>query len=405
MSRFLLKIVFIIVFFIPLSAEESRELKYKYIKGDRYRILSELKQNVKFNGEIILSSEILNKIAIEIVDSDGERGHIRARYLVSQKSVGLHYSPYFIADRNETEFIQDERGVMLEATNPFVPAVRNIPVFSSEEIRPGTRWTYPGEEFHDLSKAFGIDDHIKTEFRVFYHYVEDKMINGVLCAVIDMEYNSIVRPKRRANWGDYYPVKIDEKFNQTLFWDIKKGRPYNLHDNYKMIYHMSNGDVYEFKGYAMGESKPAEYNNKEILKKSVEESLTREGIEDVEVEITDKGVLLSLDNIEFPGDSWELMPSEIKKLEKIGEVLKAWPHKDIQITGHTARFGEDNEEYLFTLSRNRAGAVAGYFIKEGIREASTLVVAGMGGTMPVASNETSEGRRKNRRVEIVILDN
>jgi flagellar motor protein MotB len=51
----------------------------------------------------------------------------------------------------------------------------------------------------------------------------------------------------------------------------------------------------------------------------------------------------------------------------------------------------------------RAQAVADYFVRKRRLKASQLVIEGLGGTVPLASNKTDEGRAKNRRVEITLL--
>jgi flagellar motor protein MotB len=57
------------------------------------------------------------------------------------------------------------------------------------------------------------------------------------------------------------------------------------------------------------------------------------------------------------------------------------------------------------LSKKRAQAVADFLVKKGYLKASKIVVDGKGGSEPIASNDTEEGKAKNRRVEITILAN
>jgi outer membrane protein OmpA-like peptidoglycan-associated protein len=57
------------------------------------------------------------------------------------------------------------------------------------------------------------------------------------------------------------------------------------------------------------------------------------------------------------------------------------------------------------LSQERAGAVAGYFINNNVRNREHIMVRGWGSSKPIADNNTEEGKQKNRRVEITILEN
>jgi len=79
-----------------------------------------------------------------------------------------------------------------------------------------------------------------------------------------------------------------------------------------------------------------------------------------------------------------------------------YPYMEIEINGHTDNVGGD--EYNMQLSKDRAQSVADYLEKHGT-DAKRIHVQGFGKTMPVADNDTEEGRKKNRRVEFVILKN
>jgi hypothetical protein len=72
----------------------------------------------------------------------------------------------------------------------------------------------------------------------------------------------------------------------------------------------------------------------------------------------------------------------------------------VEIVGHTDNVGDESDN--LKLSKLRAAAVRDYLISKG-HDASKMVTTGMGETMPIASNDTEEGRASNRRVEIVVL--
>ena len=72
----------------------------------------------------------------------------------------------------------------------------------------------------------------------------------------------------------------------------------------------------------------------------------------------------------------------------------------IEIVGHTDNVGDENDN--MELSKLRAASVRNYLISKG-HDASNMVTAGKGETMPIASNDTEEGRAKNRRVQILVL--
>ena len=112
-------------------------------------------------------------------------------------------------------------------------------------------------------------------------------------------------------------------------------------------------------------------------------------------------LLYQLENIQFEPDSNVLRASEKIKLEKIAQLLQNYSN-DLLITGHCAERGTENARQI--LSEERAQSVASYLIELGLRDEYHIFTQGKGSTEPVASNETEEGRSRNRRVEIIIMD-
>ena len=118
------------------------------------------------------------------------------------------------------------------------------------------------------------------------------------------------------------------------------------------------------------------------------------------VEDTDKGVRLSIRNLQFQADSAILLPGEEKRLDKVAEVLKTVPNGTFLIEGHTAAVGKESGEKQ--LSVERAQMVVKELVKRGLSE-EQFMFTGYGGTRPIGDNKTNEGRALNRRVEITIL--
>ena len=96
------------------------------------------------------------------------------------------------------------------------------------------------------------------------------------------------------------------------------------------------------------------------------------------------------------------IPEKVEKIKKIADILAAYPENDLLISGHTARAG--TEESCQKLSSERAVSVADFLIILGVRDKNRIFTQGHGSKVPVASNKTEEGKAKNRRVEITLLD-
>lgn len=123
----------------------------------------------------------------------------------------------------------------------------------------------------------------------------------------------------------------------------------------------------------------------------------------VEVTKTPDGsaILVSLpDGVTFDTSSYMLKPEFRPTLTDVANSLTQYPNSLVDVLGHTDSTG--SSAYNQTLSENRARTVANFLTSQGV--ASTRVRSqGFGMTMPVASNDTPEGRAKNRRVEIKIV--
>lgn len=123
-----------------------------------------------------------------------------------------------------------------------------------------------------------------------------------------------------------------------------------------------------------------------------------------EVERVGEAIKVTLDEdmVSFAFNSAELTDITKVNLDKLAEVLTANPDTNINIYGHTDSKGSD--EYNLTLSQKRADNVKAYLVTKGIA-ASRLFSKGEGEAYPIASNDTEEGRAKNRRVEFAITAN
>ena len=102
----------------------------------------------------------------------------------------------------------------------------------------------------------------------------------------------------------------------------------------------------------------------------------------------------------FDFNKFALKPEAESELTRIVEEIKKYPGSTIIVAGHTDSVGSVEKNQV--LSENRAAAVRDFLKSTGLGD-FTFEVRGYGENRPVATNETEEGRAKNRRVEIVVL--
>jgi outer membrane protein OmpA-like peptidoglycan-associated protein len=119
----------------------------------------------------------------------------------------------------------------------------------------------------------------------------------------------------------------------------------------------------------------------------------------LETRDTARGLVVNMSDVLFDSGKFTLRPLAREKLAKISGIVLAYPSLKLAVEGNTDSVGTElfNQE----LSEQRAEGVRSYLTQQGVPEASTTAT-GFGKTRPIASNDTSEGRQQNRRVELIV---
>ena len=113
-----------------------------------------------------------------------------------------------------------------------------------------------------------------------------------------------------------------------------------------------------------------------------------------------EAIKTAFENLEFYSGKAVIKSSSYASLQDLAPILKEHPEFKLRIAGHTDSDGSESSNLL--LSRKRAIAVKGYLKQYGINE-GIFIIEAYGETQPIASNNTSEGKQKNRRVEMEIV--
>jgi OOP family OmpA-OmpF porin len=122
----------------------------------------------------------------------------------------------------------------------------------------------------------------------------------------------------------------------------------------------------------------------------------------VEVEtITDSKIVgVKTENIHFEFDGVEVPPDSHENLKMLGKFLEDNPDTFAVLAGFSDNAG--NEEYNLKLSRMRSQSVKNFILEQSRIDPDRVILFWYGNTNPVATNDTAEGRKKNRRVEIAV---
>lgn len=108
----------------------------------------------------------------------------------------------------------------------------------------------------------------------------------------------------------------------------------------------------------------------------------------------------AFNNLEFEVAKDVILAGSFTSLDELAGVLMKKPTWKLEISGHTDNAGDDESNLV--LSKKRAEAVKNYLVSKGI-DATRFVINYFGETKPIADNSTTEGRAKNRRVEMKVV--
>lgn len=199
---------------------------------------------------------------------------------------------------------------------------------------------------------------------------------------------------------------MDEKNNdKKLFAEIsitdvdKDTRPIKImsnKDDGKFMVILNKGRVYD----VAVKSKGYTFYSTQIDLKNLE--YYKEMQQDILLEPLEIGAKIILNNMFFEKMSYKILPESKYELRRIVAMMKENPTMKLEISGHTDSRGTRN--YNNTLSEDRALAVVEYLTDMGVPR-NRFKARGFGPDKPIADNDTEEGRRKNRRVEINIIEN
>ncbi|WP_029410469.1 OmpA family protein [Treponema pedis] len=239
-----------------------------------------------------------------------------------------------------------------------------IPVYSEFEYKGKT--VYNGENVYYVQAVFGMR-YMQTD-----ELGDSGMIRSEGGRKADIYYDE-------NNRLIFIREKIDEEFFYSDNTSIK-------HKGFLLHFYRHSGKIKGGAALQKAEAFP-------------EKSLPKS--ENFDVAKTKRGTVLNLKNLNFIADKAELISGEEKKLMEIAEILKNSEADFFFVEGHTADIGKSEDEKK--LSLERAKTITEILIKSGVSP-EKLIYGGAGGTKPIASNDTEEGRAKNRRVEITIME-
>lgn len=325
------------------------------------------------------------------------------------------------------QFVLDKNGSVLDAGDNY-PRLRGFPTFPDGEIHPGDIWEAP----LDVLVRGPNDEKAVLPQTASYRYVGVK-------PYLDREAHYF-----EVNWALRYRgfdpeistflTQVEGSHRVSLVVDVATGAPIMARDNLQETWRWADNQVEERDGFALifwtgvppldkggirrefedrfpgvvtvvsGSDTPDD--NTELDESGKNDNWISELDEsvssgDIFVTETEKGFSVTLMNLHFQPDLAKLLPEDRPLLDILADILSGIPDRTVLIRGHTADLGRPDDQYK--LSEERAGTVADELKTRGI-DPRRLLYEGVGADEPLASNDTEDGRRQNRRVEFLILE-
>lgn len=423
-----LRVLFFVVLLLAVSDAVSAQRCYILVERTNLRRYD----NDKYTGlvsrevrSVIRSSAAPRNLAVNIDYEPTDTWYDGFFYVTEQTKRSLNNVAAGIHDSIPAVFRIQNTGHLVMYEDNGYPSFRSFPAFQKGKTHAGDYWTATAERAVDpLNK--GIVTRIPME--VAYTFVREEQFNGEsvyrLTAKWATRYGELYSDPN----GDPDMQKAVGSHNANILISKVTGNAVLVSDQVDETFVYKDDHAVTLKGTItlFTEYPPAVPRNKLIpalnriaemlpksesadssssrIKQAVTERFNSNAAGDtgkITVEDTSAGLRLSIQDLQFKADSAELLPGEKDRLDKIASVLKLAPDSQFLVEGHTASIGKEAGE--LKLSKERAHSIAAELVKRGI-PAEKFLCRGWGADKPVADNSTDEGRARNRRVEITIIE-
>lgn len=443
-------IIFVLLIFSSVFLFSQTKITYNGSGNYMFRERTDLRQYT--NGKYVgLVSRVVSSFIIPVSCEDGYlyEGNF---FLQQETNRNANSVSPKIDDNITSSFKINSEGKLTMIDDNGYPSFRSFPTFPENEINIGDTWN--GEAIRAVDP---LNKGVITRMKIYvqYTYKADEYLNGepvyVISALWATRYG-IGSGSSYIDWGgDKDLKKASGKHEATIYVSKLSGNMLIARDNVDEMFEYTDGNRVQFRGnislfteypptydktklmpvlkriiglndketeiisnkpevpviVAKADNIPQQneniFENTEYISSELPmyETVGKNSNIDVEVSSTPAGIKLSINNLQFKADSSELLPDEIERLTKIAEILRSVPGAQLLVEGHTADTGNPVGEQ--NLSEERARAIAEALVQRGVKP-ERFICKGHGGKRPIASNNTPEGKAKNRRVEITILD-
>lgn len=386
------------------AAAQGKILRWQFAEGEILELKKFSDQVVK-TGKDSVKRSVFHRVLLESRPGDPTKGFLLDGTFQTLIKGAEAKQAYTETEKYAASFYLDPIGKFTVDKDQYMPNIRSVPAFSANRdpalkdeaaMDVGATWEGPGEEVMRFEKLVTVPFNVRYEYRGLENVKSEQGEKSCHKFISNYELN----------FGDTEAggPRVFGYVTAVWFWDAAQGIPYYAQEDYNVIIVNEQGLANEFK--IKSRSYYRKYRMRDdagkiSLATKLKEDILRDNPQ-LDVRVTDTGVAISLPDVFFATDSAKLSGDAKDVLENIGKTLRTLENRHIRVRGHTDNVGE--EKYNQQLSEKRAEVVTDYLIDESELNPDSLSYEGRGARDPIADNSIAEGRAKNRRVEIILLD-
>jgi outer membrane protein OmpA-like peptidoglycan-associated protein len=393
-----------LVFFIA-TATFAQDTRIRFRLPERIRVSERTNLSRRDNGRYqgLLTREAtgyLTQISEAIEGLEGATGYEGEFFLYEQLRRDMQQVARPVDRSIEARVVLAERGLFLYS--PPFPSYHAIPVLPEGPLRVGQSWNLWGQIRLQPDKSAPA---LNLPVYILYTYEGIETWNGAPAHRIEAQFATRY-PLPERDGDEDGPVvdyegeiaAVQGSHELTIMIPTSGSQHMFIRDEISEQYRFRDGSSSTYTGHTLLFLGGLSIEQRNQIAESVEEDLDEQ---DVSIEQTDTGVRLTIQALRFLPDQAILVPEERPRLDQVAKALEQVDNARFLIVGHTADVGSVESQQR--LSEERAETIAQALVERGI-DPNRLDLQGRGGTQPVATNATEQGRRRNRRVEIYILE-
>lgn len=390
--------VFLTVMAVTMSSQKmmsaqtaaAHTLFWDMNKGDHVEVVKTADVLYRINNENQETSRERNIIDLYCTGSTGGKYDVNS--IFSLYSLHPGDTVFKLDSKTRSVFRISRNGEYLVDDRTYLPNLRSIPTFPDGDITVNSTWEKPGAlVFDNFSVPF------KIEMPVNYRLAAINSQESASTAEILFKY-TVDYTLDPARFPQDFPQKITGRSEGVITWDLKKNIPVAIRENYRMAFIFARGNNIVIHEWLM--AMETDYTNYQKNPEPVKD-LSDEIDPDTGVTVAenDRGLVFTLGEVLFDFNSSDIRKDSSEVIDKITAIIKRdYPDREIIVEGHTDNTG--STDYNRNLSEKRAENVAERILSKIDHDKVSYI--GQGETLPVADNNSAEGRKKNRRVEIIV---